>query len=231
MSETRTPFSNPLCVALDTTDRAELDRVAASVEGHAGLLKVGLGAFVAFGPQVISDLTPTAPVFVDLKLHDIPMQVSIATRALVEAGAALLTVHAAGGPEMIAAAVDAAGGVPVVAVTILTSIDDRALAAIGMGGTADENVARLSKLAVDAGAAGVVCSPLEVAIVRSHLGPRALLVTPGIRSSTDNHDDQARTATARAAIDSGADVIVVGRPITSANDPGAVAAALAAEVA
>ncbi|MDQ3877404.1 MAG: orotidine-5'-phosphate decarboxylase [Actinomycetota bacterium] len=217
-------------MALDTTDRAELDRIVASVGDHAGLLKVGMGAYATFGPRLISELASTTSVFVDLKLHDIPMQVATATRALVDQGAALLTVHAAGGPEMIAAAVDAADAVPVVAVTILTSIDDRGLAAIGMNGGAGENVVRLATLAVDAGAAGVVCSPLETARLRSYVGAQALLVTPGIRSATDALDDQARTATARDAVQAGADVIVVGRPITKAEDPAAAATALIAEI-
>jgi orotidine-5'-phosphate decarboxylase len=224
---TKTAFENPLCVALDSTDRDDLSRLVESVAPHAGLVKIGLAAFASFGPQVIGDISRSVPVFVDLKLHDIPMQVGQAAGALARAGAALLTVHAAGGPEMIAAAVAGAADVPVVAVTILTSLGDRDLAAIGLDGSAIDNVTRLGTLAVDAGAAGVVCSPLEIAALRATFGDEPMIVTPGIRGTGEDRTDQARTMDARAAVEAGADIIVVGRPITSAEDPGAAAATIA----
>ncbi|MFN2595112.1 MAG: orotidine-5'-phosphate decarboxylase [Actinomycetota bacterium] len=230
MKALTTTFKNPLCVALDVAERRELDRLVDQLAGQIGLAKVGLTTFSAFGPSVIGEIAREVPVFVDLKLHDIPMQVGRAARALVDAGAALLTVHAAGGSDMVAAAVKGAGSVPVVGVTILTSLPESQLRSIGFTGTAIDNVARLARLATGAGAAGVVCSPLEIAAVRNAVGEDPLIVTPGIRAGNAESHDQARTMDARSALQSGADVVVVGRPITQAADPAGAAAQLLQEI-
>jgi orotidine-5'-phosphate decarboxylase len=226
--------SSPLCVALDGDDRDELLAIARAVTPDAGILKIGLTAFTAFGAEFVASVMELAPVFLDLKLHDIPAQVGGATKSASALGASYVTVHAAGGSAMVRAAVDAAGAeTTVLAVTVLTSLDDSDLAQIGLEGPTDKAVVRLAELAVSAGADGLVCSPLEVAALRARFGPRAgggpILVVPGIRPSTAGHDDQRRTLGPRDAIAAGADVIVVGRPITAAADPGAAARAIVAE--
>ncbi|MDQ4065006.1 MAG: orotidine-5'-phosphate decarboxylase [Actinomycetota bacterium] len=195
-----------------------------------GLLKIGLTAFVAHGRDLVTDLADLRPVFLDLKLHDIPVQVAGAMRAAAATGAAFVTVHAAGGTEMIRAAVESAGATRVLAVTVLTSLDADALRALGFNAQPDELVADLAAAALDAGAHGLVCSSHEVAGLRSRFGAVAdggpFLVVPGIRDGTAG-DDQRRTASAAAARAAGADILVVGRPITAAPDPAAAARALA----
>jgi len=176
------------------------------------------------------------PVFLDLKLHDIPNTVAGGVRAVLPLAPRLLTLHAAGGAAMIAAArqaAEAAGTARplLLAVTVLTSLDAAALASIGITGTSAAQVVRLAKLAVSAGADGIVCSPLEVAAVRAALGPGPKLVVPGIRPAGAAVGDQARVMTPAEAVAAGADWIVVGRPITGAADPGAAASAIAADIA
>jgi orotidine-5'-phosphate decarboxylase len=167
-------------------------------------------------------------VFLDLKLHDIPNTVQGAARSAARSGAALLTVHAGGGADMIAAAVRGAGPkVRVLAVTVLTSLDGAALDAIGLAGPPEAAVVRLARLAVAAGAGGLVCSPLEVAAVRAAVGPGPLLVVPGVRPAGAARGDQSRVATPEAAVRDGADVLVLGRPLRDAPDPAAAARAIA----
>ena len=221
---------NPLCVALDSRRRADLDRVADAVEEHVGVFKVGLTAFNANGGELVASLARRLPVFLDLKLHDVPAQVEGAAAAVAGLGASFLTVHSSGGSDMVKAAVSRAGTVTVVAVTILTSLDDTDLDRIGMRGPAADAVLRLAEVALSAGAPGLVCSPQEVARLRREFGTEPLLVVPGIRGDDDAADDQRRTLTARDALDAGADILVVGRPITGAPDPAAAARALAAEI-
>jgi orotidine-5'-phosphate decarboxylase len=169
------------------------------------------------------------PVFLDLKLHDIPNTVEGGARSAAASGAALLTVHASGGAEMIRAAVRGAGpGVRVLAVTVLTSLDASALESVGLAGPPDAAVVRLARLAVGAGAGGIVCSPHEAAAVRAAVGPGSLLVVPGVRPAGSAKGDQARVATPAEAVQAGADVIVVGRPLREGGDPAAVARAIAA---
>jgi orotidine-5'-phosphate decarboxylase len=175
-----------------------------------------------------------APVFLDLKLHDIPNTVAGAVRALAPLGPAMLTLHAAGGPAMVAAAREAAeasagGGVrpALLAVTVLTSLDAASLAATGVAGGTVQQVLRLARLALEAGADGLVCSPQEVARIRDAFGAAPLLVVPGVRPAGHATGDQARTATPAEAVAAGADWIVVGRPITGAADPIAAARAIA----
>lgn len=227
---TITTFANPICVALDSSDRVAISSVARATRDHVGLFKVGLTSYITFGRDLVAELALERPVFLDLKLHDIPIQVAGAVEAVAQTGAAFTTVHATGGAEMIRAAVDAAGPVAILAVTVLTSLDDAALAAMGLP-AADELVMAVAEVALGAGAAGLVCSPLEVAGLRRRFGARdaggPLLVVPGIRATAEG-DDQKRTATATQALAAGADVVVVGRPITQAPDPAAAARALAA---
>ncbi|MGH8900253.1 MAG: orotidine-5'-phosphate decarboxylase [Egibacteraceae bacterium] len=220
---------NPLIAALDTSGLGHLERLAAVLGPHVAYLKVGLEAFVAHGPAAVAAAAQHAPVFCDLKLHDIPNTVAGAAAAVARHGVALLTVHASGGPAMIAAAVKAAPDVAVLGVTVLTSLDDAALAAMGLPSVA-EQVPRLAALAMDAGARGVVCAPTEVAAVRDALGPHALLVVPGIRPHGADQDDQARVATPEVTMKAGADLLVVGRPLTAAPDPAAAARAILAEL-
>lgn len=221
---------NPLCVALDTTDRAALQRLAELTLPSAGIFKVGLAAFCSLGPEVVVELAERRPVFLDLKLHDIPAQVAGAAGAAQALGVRYVTVHAAGGPEMVAAAAGAAPQCEVLGVTVLTSLDQALLARGGVSGPMGDQVVRLAEIALEGGAAGLVCSPLEVAELRSRFGPRdaggPLLVTPGIRGPYDDAGDQRRTLSAPEARAAGADIVVVGRPITAAPDPAAAARAL-----
>jgi orotidine-5'-phosphate decarboxylase len=219
---------NPVCVALDARDPSDNIALAQSVAADVGYLKIGLTSFTAGGADLATRLAAMRPLFVDLKLHDIPAQVGSAVENIGALGASLATVHAAGGPEMVKAAVAAAPpGLKVVAVTVLTSLDDPALDAIGMKGPAEEAVVRLADMALGAGADGLVCSPLEVARLRDRFGPDPFLVVPGIRASAAPSDDQKRTLSAREALDAGASLLVVGRPITGAPDPVAAARDLA----
>jgi orotidine-5'-phosphate decarboxylase len=221
-----------ICVPLDFPALAEAERFARQVAPHVGMLKVGLELFTAEGPAAVRAIAALGlPVFLDLKLHDIPNTVEGAARSAAATGARLLTVHAAGGAAMVRAAVKGAGpGVRVLAVTVLTSLDAAALDAIGLAGPPEAAVVRLARLAVDAGAGGLVCSPHEVHAVRAAVGPKPLLVVPGVRPAGAAVGDQARVATPAAAVADGADVIVVGRPIREAADPVAAAKAIAAEL-
>ena len=222
-----------ICAALDFPAWREAEPFARAVAPAVGMLKVGLELFVAEGPAVVRAAAELGlPVFLDLKLHDIPNTVEGAARSAARAGAALLTVHATGGAEMIRAAVRGAGpGVRILAVTVLTSMDAAALGAVGLAGPPEAAVVRLARLAVEAGAGGIVCSPLEVAAVRAAVGPSPLLVVPGVRPAGAALGDQSRVATPRDAVRAGADVLVVGRPLREGGDPAAAAARIAAEIA
>lgn len=208
-----------LIVALDvpTADDALslVDQLAESILWY----KVGLELYLAEGLPIVHALKQRGKhVFLDLKLHDIPNTVSAATRVAVATGADLLTVHAAGGSTMVHAAVEAAESTPlkILAVTVLTSMNFAELGAIGVSEEPAAQVQRLADLALHAGAQGLICSPLEVVALRRIHGQAPLLVVPGIRSSGDDADDQQRTASAATAIQDGASMLVVGRPITLA---------------
>jgi orotidine-5'-phosphate decarboxylase len=222
-----------LCVALDAPDLATAEGWAGAVAPHAGLLKVGLELFSAEGGAAVRRIARHGPVFLDLKLHDIPNTVAGAVRALAPLGPAWLTIHAAGGAAMVAAAREAAeqaggtGRMRILAVTVLTSLDAAALAETGVSGGPVQQVLRLARLAVAAGADGLVCSPREVAPLRDALGDGPALVVPGVRPAGSAADDQARTATPEEMAAAGADFVVVGRPITRAANPAAAAAAIA----
>ncbi|NKE44859.1 orotidine-5'-phosphate decarboxylase [Roseomonas frigidaquae] len=222
-----------LCVALDAPDLATAESWAGAVAPHAGLLKVGLELFSAEGGAAVRRIAAHRPVFLDVKLHDIPNTVAGAIRSLAPLGPAWITVHAAGGAAMVEAArkaAEAGGGVRprILAVTVLTSLDAAALAATGVAGGPVQQVLRLARLAMAAGADGLVCSPREVRPIRDALGELPVLVVPGVRPAGSAADDQARTATPEQVARDGADWIVVGRPITQAADPGAAARAIAA---
>ena len=230
-----------LAVALDLPDRAALLAMARRIAPEAGVLKLGLEAFVAEGPALVREVVASgADVFLDLKFHDIPNTVGRAAAAAVATGAAIVNCHASGGRDMMrafgdegrAAAAKAGRPAPkLIAVTVLTSLDAGALAAIGLSGTPRESAVRLAALARDAGLDGVVCSPEEIAAVRAACGPGFLLVVPGVRPAGAAPGDQKRVATPTDAIRAGADLLVVGRPITGAPDPAAAARAIAAEIA
>jgi len=223
-----------LIVALDTVDVDGARRWADAVSPHAGLLKLGLEFFLANGAAGFAAITG-APIFLDLKLHDIPATVAGGVRAVLPLKPRMLSIHASGGPAMIQAAHQTAASAGpdrpmILAVTVLTSLGQDDLAAVGVAGTPVEQVLRLGRLAVEAGADGLVCSPLEVAPLRQALGSAVKLVVPGIRPAGSAADDQHRTMTPAQAIAAGADWIVVGRPITSASDPGTSAADIAASI-
>jgi len=224
-----------IAAALDTADLARAEALAEVLAPRCGVLKLGLELFSAAGPEAVRRIAARAPVFLDLKLHDIPNTVAGAVRALLPLAPAMLTLHAAGGPAMLAAAraeAEKAGGRrPILlAVTVLTSLDASTLAATGVAGGPVQQVLRLARLALEAGADGLVCSPQEVARLRDAFGAAPLLVVPGVRPAGSALGDQARTATPAEAVAAGADWIVVGRPITGAPDPAAAAAAIAAEL-
>lgn len=221
--------------ALDTGDLARAEALAAALAGRCGLLKVGLELFCAAGGPAVAAAARHAPVFLDVKLHDIPNTVAGALRSLLPLRPAMVTLHAGGGPAMIAAAraeaeTAGAGRPMLLAVTVLTSIDAAALAATGVADTPANQVLRLARMAVAAGADGLVCSPHEAALLRAELGPGPALVVPGVRPAGSAAGDQARIATPAEAVAAGADWIVVGRPINAAPDPAAAAEAIAASI-
>jgi orotidine-5'-phosphate decarboxylase len=224
--------SERICAALDFPSLLAAEPFARAVAPHVGMLKVGLELFAAEGPAAVRAIAALGrPVFLDLKLHDIPNTVEGAARRAAATGAKLLTVHAAGGGAMVAAAVRGAGPeVRVLAVTVLTSLDAAALDEIGLVGPPEAAVVRLAKLAVEAGAGGIVCSPQEVGAVRAAVGAGPLLVVPGVRPAGAAAGDQSRVATPSAAVRAGADVIVVGRPLREAGDPAAAARKIAEEI-
>jgi len=224
-----------LITAIDTAEFSRAQALAAAVAPHCGLIKLGLEFFLRNGPAGLA-AAGAAPVFLDLKLHDIPNTVAGAVRSLLPLGVRMLTVHAAGGAAMVAAAREAAepagGERPLIlAVTVLTSLDGEALQATGVGGSLSAQVVRLGRLAMDAGADGLVCSAHEIFALRNALGSKPVLVVPGIRPVGSEIGDQARVMTPREAVQAGADYIVVGRPITGATDPGRGAAEIAAAIA
>jgi len=224
-----------LCVALDFASRAEILTAAGRFGRKAGWLKVGLEAFVAEGPSIVAEVAETgARVFLDLKLHDIPTTVGRAVAAASRSGAAMVNVHALGGREMLLAAreaADAAGArLELVAVTLLTSLDARSLADLPIAGHPEGIARRLAVLAKECGLDGVVCAPRDLAAVKGACGSDFLAVVPGIRPAASESFDQRRIATPAAALRAGADVLVVGRPLTAAPDPDAALESLLAEI-
>jgi len=226
-----------LCVALDGSDRDWILSTARVVGVEVGWLKIGLEAFIAHGPTLVDEVASVgARVFLDLKLHDIPATVERAASNCAACGASMLTVHAAGGKEMLeAAAAGAHGGAAseaprVVAVTVLTSLDDAALAALEFSKPAANLVSAWAALAERSGLDGVVASAREAAALRSERSRDFLIVTPGIRPASSSVDDQRRVVTPAQAIGAGADILVVGRPITRARYPAAAARSIVEEM-
>ncbi len=227
----------PIAVALDGPDRATVLGWARASAPHVSVMKIGLETYLRDGASIVDDVRDAArdsDVFLDLKLHDIPNTVAGAARSIAHLAPEYLTVHASGGPAMVAAAVGALPGTRITAVTVLTSLSEADLAAVGLRGPAVDAAVRLAALAVSAGARAIVCSPQEVAAIRAAVGPGVTLITPGVRPSAGRGSapgDQSRVATPSQALASGSDLLVIGRPITAAADPGDAARALAASLA
>ena len=224
------PRLERLAVALDTADWERFDAWCALFGPRVGYLKVGLEAYVRFGPRAVERARESgARVFLDLKLHDIPNTVAGAVGAARELGVSLLTLHAGGGRAMLAAAVEAARGeLGLLAVTVLTHLDPEALAELALPGAIGDRALAWARLAQTAGCRGIVCSAQELGVLRPALPPPFLLVTPGIRPPAAAAGDQRRVATPETALAAGSDLLVVGRPLTAAPDPEAALAAFAA---
>ena len=224
----------PIAVALDAPDLHVLAAWTRAAAPVVSTLKVGLEVFCRDGVQAVvaarqaaAEVGANPDVFLDLKLHDIPATVAGAARAVRDLEPAYLTVHASGGPAMVEAAAVALPDTRITAVTVLTSIDEATLAAVGLQGPAQDAAVRLAVLAVSAGARAVVCSPQEVAAIRAAVADDIVLITPGVRPAGADVNDQKRVATPEQALADGADLLVIGRPITAAPDVAAAAWQLA----
>lgn len=230
------PIDRIFC-AVDTPKLDDAVMLADLLAGEVGAIKLGKEFFTAHGPDGVRKIAACGhKIFLDLKYHDIPNTVAGAIRAAARLNCAVLTIHASGGPAMLAAARDAAAEAgakrpKVVAVTVLTSLDDNDLAAVGQNGPAAEQVMRLARLAETSGLDGVVCSPHEVAMLRAELGDDFALVVPGVRPDWAGADDQKRIMTPGEAVAAGADHLVIGRPITKSDDPVGAARRIAEEIA
>jgi len=237
-NQTPTPHPNasPIYCALDTVDVVEATLLAKKLVGTVGGVKLGLEYFSRNGAGGFNAVAETGmPIFLDLKFHDIPNTVAGAIRAVAPLSPKILTVHTLGGPDMLRRAADTAAEEAeklgqnkpsVIGVTILTSMDDADLGAIGVASKVQDQVLRLAELALSSGLDGVVCSPMEIAAVRAAVGPEFRLVVPGIRPAGSAAEDQKRVMTPMAACEAGADILVIGRPITRAADPAAAAGAI-----
>ncbi|MFZ2493547.1 MAG: orotidine-5'-phosphate decarboxylase [Thermoanaerobaculia bacterium] len=222
--------SDRLAVAVDLTSRDEILRLVDELRGVVGIFKIGLQAFIANGPALVSEIVQGGErVFLDLKIHDIPNTAKNAIREAAGVGCFMTTVHASGGDAMLRACNDER--LLVLGVTVLTSLDAGELHGIGFQGEPLPNAVRLARLTRDAGLRGVVASPLEIAAIREACGPDFTIVTPGIRPAGADAADQRRTLTPREAIAAGADYLVVGRPITDARDRRAAAEAIVEDIA
>lgn len=227
-----------IIVAIDC-DRTRAVELADALAGHAKWLKVGMTLFYAEGPQIVREFNERGfKVFLDLKFHDIPHQVRGAARSAALAGANLISVHGLGSGAMLAAcregaeeAAEIRGSRPnLVAITVLTSMDQDALSEVGVTDAVADEAARLARLAQENGIDGIVCSPMEAESMRALLGPDAWIVTPGVRPAGAALGDQSRVATPAQAIERGASHIVVGRPITGVDDPVAAYEAIVSEL-
>jgi orotidine-5'-phosphate decarboxylase len=221
--------ANPVFCAIDVSDLSRAEALARAVAGAAGGIKLGKELFTAHGPAGVRRVQAAAglPLFLDLKWHDIPNTVAGAVRAALPLKPFMLNVHASGGPAMLKAAREAAGGQTlVIAVTVLTSLDDSDLDAVGLRGPAAARAVALARLAQDCGLDGVVCSAHEIAAIHAACGPAFRLIVPGVRPAGAEAGDQKRVMTPGDAKRAGADYLVVGRPITGAADPAAAARAI-----
>jgi len=230
--------SERLIVALDVPSASEATKIVVSLGETVKFYKVGMQLYTAEGPKMVRDLIASGKlVFLDLKYHDIPNTVAAAVRGAVQLGVSMLTVHASGGTKMLKAAVEASGvgtskvSTKLVAITVLTSMDEQQLHETGVRGELLDQVVKLGSIALDAGCAGVVSSAHEVKALRAKLGGEFVAVTPGVRPAGAAHGDQSRVVTPAEAIAAGATHIVVGRPIMTAPDPVAVAKKILKEIA
>ncbi len=232
--------ANPIFVAIDTPDLTRASALTGQLQGLVGGVKLGKEFFTNLGPQGVTQARGDLPLFLDLKFHDIPNTVAGAVRGAVKLRPDLLTIHAAGGRAMMSAAMEAAkdaadalGVRPpkIVAVTLLTSLGNDDLTEIGFSSDSEDQVVRLASLAQDCGVDGVVCSPREIERLRRLCGPDFFLVVPGIRPAGAASGDQKRVMGPRDALDAGADVLVIGRPITAAPDPREAAQKINDEIA
>jgi orotidine-5'-phosphate decarboxylase len=223
----------PIAVALDAPDLATAREWATAVAPHVQVVKVGLEVFLRDGHDAVHVAREASgcDIFLDVKLHDIPATVAGAAHAVAKLSPKYLTVHASGGQEMVKAAVEALPDTFVTAVTILTSLSQDQLAAMGWNGSAQDIVKRLAAQSVAAGARAIVCSPQEVAAVRAEVGPETVLITPGVRPAGSDAGDQKRIATPEQALSDGANLLVIGRPITAAANIAEAAATIASNIA
>lgn len=242
MTKPEQTLRNPIFCAIDTADLGTATTWAACIGDHVGGIKLGLEFISAHGPKGVSQVMKASdlPVFLDVKFHDIPNTVAGAVRAIAATKPFMINVHASGGRAMMQAAAEAASEAAyehvaprplVIGVTILTSLSDAELAEVGMAPSTGDQAIRLAVLAKESGLDGVVCSPLEAARIRSECGPNFKLITPGVRPEWAAANDQKRIMTPEQAIEAGADYLVVGRPITAAEDPSAAALRIASAIA
>ena len=217
-------FLNPIILAVDTSSLEEAKSLALKLKDHIGGIKIGMEFFNSFGPEGIKVIQKfNIPIFLDLKLHDIPATVYKTVSTLLTLNPAIINVHASGGREMMRAASRARKdsnnkNTKIIAVTMLTSLDDNDLKEVGFSITSNELVLSLAKLAKDSGLDGIVCSAREISTIREAIGKDFLLVVPGIRPEDNKLNDQKRTMTPKGAISEGADLLVIGRPITQSDD-------------
>lgn len=222
----------PIAVALDAPDLETAKKWAKEVSAYVSTLKIGLETYLRDGKKSIEQIKAISncDLFLDLKLHDIPATVAGACRSVADLNPKYLTVHASGGAEMINEAAKTLPGTLIVAVTILTSIDEKNLQEIGFNRSSKESAVNLAKLAVAAGARAIVCSPQEVAEIRKNVDSSIVLITPGIRPQGSSSNDQQRIATPQDALLNGANLLVIGRPITGSDNVGEAAKRISEEV-
>jgi orotidine-5'-phosphate decarboxylase len=228
----KSPSAEKIIVALDVATKKEALRLVTLLCDDVGVFKIGLQRYTADGPGLIRAASFLRPVFLDLKLHDIPNTVAKAVESAGKLGVKMLTIHLSGGSEMIRAAVSArSNDLLLLGVTVLTSSTNETLAETGITGKTSDQVLRLARLGVANGIDGLVASPHEAKMLRAEFGDKIKIVTPGIRPTGSDPGDQKRFATPREAIDAGADYLVIGRPITGASDPKAAARSVAEDLA
>ena len=218
-------FKNPIILALDVNSLTKAQSIVSDLKNYIGGIKIGMEFFNSFGADGVREISKFGiPIFLDLKLHDIPVTVYKTVKTLMELDVAIINVHSSGGREMLEAAAKARGefknkSTKIIAVTVLTSLDNKDIKEIGYKDNSEDLVLRLASLAKDSGLDGVVCSAKEISLIKNKLGKNFILVVPGIRLEEDNKNDQKRVMSPKKAINAGADLLVIGRPITDSKDP------------